>query len=464
LDYTKEKPTIDISMTRLRPPTSSNNTLFVLVGGPGQSGWNLVNIIPQMVPPALGITIVLPDHRGTGLSTPLACDDKGSQTISADCVAYLTRKYGVSGLNQFSITSAARDLSVQIQSFRLKSPGRLVVTAASYGTKLLDRFLTIYPKLVDAAVMDGVVNPQLSSFSRAELWASVVGEQLLTYCQVDTKCKQYFPFGQSPQNVLRKILKEIDEDRQVCIKRYFSDYEITSVMLRELFFNMIAPAQAYWDRTVIPAVIFRLNRCNRRDAKALSFFFNTSFGQTAAAAAANTPFLQNMVLNYNIAQSEQWVGLNETEVDPQTVADWHSSTIIAPNTNAKYIALRDLWPRYALDQYSSRVASYSPLMMITGLLDPSTLFHEAAQVASITARTRTFHPIPLSGHVTLNLIQAGFDCPLKLIFSWAFPAIFGAGDPSCTQKMPTTIDFVGVTAGGQKASMNFLNVTQPFEN
>ena len=36
---------------------------------------------------------------------------------------------------------------------------------------------------------------------------------------------------------------------------------------------MFQSALNYYDRTVIPAVIFRLNRCNNEDVAALDFFF-----------------------------------------------------------------------------------------------------------------------------------------------------------------------------------------------
>ncbi|CAF4216099.1 unnamed protein product, partial [Rotaria sordida] len=161
LNYARPNRSITISMSRLSPlqSTSQNNTLFILMGGPGASGWNLFQSAALLIPAQLGLTIILPDHRGTGLSTVLGCDDNDSQTITTGCITYLISKWDIEGLNQFSITAAAHDLSVQIQVYQADHPGRISIYAVSYGTFWLDRFLQIYPTLIPSAIMDGVINP-----------------------------------------------------------------------------------------------------------------------------------------------------------------------------------------------------------------------------------------------------------------------------------------------------------------
>ncbi|CAF4093510.1 unnamed protein product, partial [Rotaria sordida] len=156
LNYARPNRSIAISMSRLSPlqSTSQNNTLFILMGGPGASGWNLFQSAALLIPAQLGLTIILPDHRGTGLSTVLGCDDNDSQTITTDCITYLISKWDIEGLNQFSITAAAHDLSVQIQVYQADHPGRISIYAVSYGTFWLDRFLQIYPTLIPSAIMD----------------------------------------------------------------------------------------------------------------------------------------------------------------------------------------------------------------------------------------------------------------------------------------------------------------------
>ena len=118
---------------------SNVNTLIVLMGG---SGWNL-----------------FPDHRRTGLSTILGCNEENSQQMNEHCLEYLKRQWGIEGLNQFSIILASHDLARQIESDRNEFPSSyLSIYGISYGTLQLDRFLQIYPTLVRSAVMDGVLH------------------------------------------------------------------------------------------------------------------------------------------------------------------------------------------------------------------------------------------------------------------------------------------------------------------
>ncbi|CAF5138877.1 unnamed protein product, partial [Rotaria sp. Silwood1] len=332
LNYAKPNETkIIISMARLKPfsqQNATNNTLFILTGGPGESGWTFLEYASVLFPPTYGITIILPDHRGIGLSTSLSCDDYGSQNITIDCISYLTSKWGIEGLNQFSVTAAAHDLSVQIRYYQSIVSGRVSVYSLSYGTMWLDRFLQIYPNLVQSAIMDSVINPQLFSSSRYDLWTSSVASKFLGYCQFQSECNQYFPVDEPPQIMLSKILIELSENNQRCVNNYFSQYHLTDEKLRSLFRNMMSSSTSYYDRTVIPAVIFRLNRCNQEDVTVLKFFIETTIGtkgNTDTNSSTIPSLFGSAVLGYNIIQSELWLGKDEDAVNEATILAWHAS-------------------------------------------------------------------------------------------------------------------------------------------
>ncbi|CAF1062511.1 unnamed protein product [Adineta steineri] len=468
LNYAQpDNRTINISMTRLRSnqTASTNNTIFALTGGPGFSGWNLFYLIPQFFSASFGVTIILPDHRGTGLSTLLSCDDKGSQDVSINCINYLISKFGVDGLNQFSVTSAAHDLSVQIQSYQADYPGRFVAFGISYGTFWLNRFLTIYPNVVQTAIMDGIVNPISSSDSRDDALGSSVAEQFLSFCQLQTACIQNFPPGQSPNVMLRNILTSIDSNTQQCIKKYLSRFNITSEKLRDIFFTQLASTDAYLDRTIIPAVIYRLYRCNSDDRQALNLYFRTV---TTAAQTADDPngpgFLLSKALNFNVIQSETYLAKGETEIDNTTILNLYHSTIMASATPLRYYNLRSQWPKYPIDQYRYQIANYTPICMLSGQLDPSTIFDQASQVAAFTTNTRKFYAIPLASHVTVSMASLGYMCSLQLISAWAFPKLFPSewATADCIESYPTTFDFAAETNAVKQISMKFFNTTVIF--
>ncbi len=56
-------------------------------------------------------------------------------------------------------------------------PGRVSIFAVSYVTLWLDRFLPIYPNLVQSAIMGSILNFLLSSDSRTDLWPSSISLQ-----------------------------------------------------------------------------------------------------------------------------------------------------------------------------------------------------------------------------------------------------------------------------------------------
>ncbi|CAM4934329.1 unnamed protein product [Rotaria socialis] len=61
------------------------------------------------------------------------------------------------------MTYAARNLAILIEAFQLI--GRISILGVSYGTYWLNRFLTIYPNLVQPPVMNSPLKPLLHSFT-----------------------------------------------------------------------------------------------------------------------------------------------------------------------------------------------------------------------------------------------------------------------------------------------------------
>ncbi|CAF3857104.1 unnamed protein product, partial [Rotaria sp. Silwood1] len=474
LNYAKANGTkISISMSRVigcDKNYTTNNTIFFLRGGPGSCGWTAIQYIPLLFPSNYGITIILSDHRGVGLSTPLTCDDHGSQNLTIDCISYLTSKWSIEGLNQFSITAAAHDLAVQIRFYQTISSGRISIYSMSYGTVWLDRFLQIYPNLIHSAIMDSVIHSQLFSMSRYDLWTSLVASRFLAYCQFQPECSRHFPIHEPPQIMLSKILKELDQNKQRCINDHFLQYHITADKLRGLFRGMMSSSISFYTRTVIPAVIFRLNRCNQDDVKILNFFFNTTFGiseNLRKNSSTSPPALyDSLVLGFNIIQSELWLSKDEEEVDEETLLAWHNSTLMALENLKLFTSLRSKWPKYPLDEYYHKVAMNSNVLMLSSQLDPAANLDYATHLATMTSKTRTFYVFPLIGHVTILIALADYKCPLKLMCSWAFPNSFPSdwNDPSCIQEFPTIIDFVGNGEKEQQSSMKYLNISRPFDD
>ena len=245
-------------------------------------------------------------------------------------------------------------MAIQIQAAQLT--GRISVLGVSYGTYWLNRFLTLYPDLVQAAVMDSPVNPLLHSFSMYNIRASSMAVQLMSSCSLQIECIRYFP-KDSPMIMLSKILQEMDSNEQACINQYFKSYNITSQKLKSMFFILFRYPTT--GGTIVPAIIFRLNRCNEADVRALDFFFQTR----QLSSSVDEPVMFSQVLSYNIAFSELWLHSNQSEVDQQTLNTWQDATIIAPELHSDYVALKDAWPKYSPDEHRFRLANTSIMMI-----------------------------------------------------------------------------------------------------
>ncbi|CAF2091045.1 unnamed protein product [Rotaria magnacalcarata] len=291
--------------------------------------------------------------------------------------------------------------------------------------------------------------------------AASIASQFLAYCHYQIECVKYF-LTDSPGIIPYKILQDIDSNNQLCIKRYLKKYNLTLSLIKSILFSIFQSAANYYDRSIISAVIFRLNRCNKEDVLALDLFFQAQGLSSSASSSseplstdANTPVLNFDVLYYNIAFSELWLYFNQSDIDQQALNTFQNATIIAPDLPSDLIALIDAWPKCPLDKYRCLLAN-SSMLMIAARLDGTTPLDFASHLASITRKTRTFYTIPLSGHIIqLSLTTAGYTCPLHLILSWTFPSLFPSecNKPSCITDLPTMIDFVGETEMVQMSSL-----------
>ena len=180
-------------------------------GGPGTPGlWLLPFVAVPSSHPLIEAEFLLPDHRGTGLSHELACPD-GSQDLSEDCVAAL--KQDPTELQHFTISNAARDLYTGIQQLRTSAP--VFVLGTSYGTLVVNRFMTMYPKAkVTGVVLDSVVNPLEPNFAQYDADASEVGEQFVALCDENPVCRRVWA-PLSAIKAFKATVSEISNGTQV---------------------------------------------------------------------------------------------------------------------------------------------------------------------------------------------------------------------------------------------------------
>lgn len=194
---TKGKLNLHVAVAPAFREGSKPDPLFVLAGGPGQSGSSLAWTLESAFLRARATRdIVLIDQRGTGKSGKLSCPDlERSEEMDPDrseqLLATCLRSLKVD-LNDYSTDAAVDDL----EQVRLAlNVAKINLWGGSYGSRLAQAYARKYPQNVRSMVIDGVVSPA----QNVALMGSETGRAmklLRQQCDQDPQCRTAFPqFG-----------------------------------------------------------------------------------------------------------------------------------------------------------------------------------------------------------------------------------------------------------------------------
>ena len=173
---------------------SRSDPLFVLAGGPGQAGSEvlpLLNAAFRRVRATRDIVFI--DQRGTGLSGKLDCDSRPEHETMSDaeleaelraCIAKSRAPFGA-----YTTAAAARDIE---QVRRALGYGKVNVWGGSYGTRLGQAYARAYPDSVRALVLDGVAAPD-QVIPAGGRDGSAALDKLFAQCAANAGCNKAYP-------------------------------------------------------------------------------------------------------------------------------------------------------------------------------------------------------------------------------------------------------------------------------
>lgn len=200
---------IAIQIARFPASGESKGSLFVNPGGPGGSGVELAEQASALFGERVleNYDVVGFDPRGVGGSHPVQClDGPGKDALFArdfdyaddaelDAALEAWQEFGASCeaqagelLGHLGTVSAARDLDVLRA---VLGNEKLTYLGYSYGTQLGATYATIFPEYVGRLVLDGAVDPTLTSrelnLGQAEGFERAL-RNYVDYCQAQSDC------------------------------------------------------------------------------------------------------------------------------------------------------------------------------------------------------------------------------------------------------------------------------------
>ncbi|ETN24165.1 hypothetical protein PPTG_00598 [Phytophthora nicotianae INRA-310] len=314
--------TVDVFVKRVAAVIDAETAtnVWIMQGGPGASSTAMESTMVELHARLDGtVNVYTMDHRGTGRSTLLDCVAAQSTTTGSPwgsgidtaevpaCAQALEKKYG--NLSSFSMTSAATDMATFISDYT--NGADTIVYAVSYGTALVERLIHLDPPEVTGYVLDGVATSsgspkEFEYFSTWDADFGDVGDSFMALCASQSECSERFVSKSLPVT-LQNVITLFDSNPESACAALVSDLygdmsgEPASYMLRRVLGSLLQSSRL---RTLLPPVVYRLNRCAFNDVKILTHFF-TNLNNYLSWSSEDDTF-DSTLLYYLIVFSEMW--------------------------------------------------------------------------------------------------------------------------------------------------------------
>ncbi len=415
--------------------------LWLVAGGPGEAGSTIfpadMKVLAKGFPTFDIYTI---DHRGTGGSDALTCpaeeDPKSPAGVDIDsseiagCAQYVTTTWG-QRLRGYTTTNAAKDIGTLINSTK-KLNQKVLLYGKSYGTYLLYRYLHFFPNQADGIVLEANASPDFD-FTHWIPDFDTIAKRFLEVCKSDAFCGE--KFGGDPAGVLRALYTKLDKEG------HCRALDITGKDLKNLLGKLLYGRPT---TDLLPALVYRINRCSDADVKAVSKFVSA----VTAGTSTKSTFVP---LHLHVSVSELW---SDSGPSLDQLRSWYADAAIA-TSNAYMRQAYDVWPRYTPDEYKGKWAASSvPILVLQGQLDPATPEFSAVRVKEhYEGAHQTFVSMPYAGHT----VTGGSPTAQTWITSDCAGALVGAFwmapnatlDTSCTTRV-LPFQFKGIAGANEQ--------------
>ncbi|AKF04187.1 alpha/beta hydrolase family protein [Sandaracinus amylolyticus] len=351
---------IELFVERVVAAEPSGRAMWVLMGGPGQSGQDFEGLAAAIAARDPGLDIYFPDHRGTGDSTRLVCTNEeapfspgGAHIVPEEwpaCRDAMLARWGAERLAHFSTTSAAHDVQHLID-LEHDEGDQVVVLGISYGTYLANRYLQIAPDQADGVVLDSMCAPDDCFLSEQDLWEDEAGRAILARCTEHEACRAHL--GDDPVAALATLHERVAAGHCPMLGDPAVDVELLRTALGQMMFG-------YGTRQLVPALIHRMARCDDADRTVIQHLYQLFFGPIFASGASFQPGTMgappigggggggprkySFPLAVNIVAGEMWEPSDPSREELQS--RWEG-TLMCRGVSRSIGWEIDGWPRYS---------------------------------------------------------------------------------------------------------------------
>lgn len=371
--------------------------IWFLQGGPGGSGADFAPIFAIYAKAHPEWELLSLDHRGVGNSARLTCPQESSQ-FGFDyegCVTALQAQWA-DGLMQFTTTQAANDLAALIELVR-QPDVPVFVYGGSYGTYWGLRHVRLFPAQIDGAILDSICSPGHCHLDDYDANFNANGQLLMAACAEDPTCgTKLGAIDSDPWKVVADMFAKADAGT-LCDGQF-------PMLERPLIRQFLGMAEMdRMLRALIPALVYRLHRCDANDKEVLMYFFN-AIQQMMGGGMSLFDYLEK----YEDLEASATLGthiINSELVGSRTLAEVQAivdeaffSTDASPFM--KEVEQSGKWPKYPDDGHMNQFgATSTPILMMNGSLDPQTTMAMAIPSGEYyTGANQTFVEIPYAPH------------------------------------------------------------------
>ena len=404
--------------------------VFLLAGGPGQSAI-------EVAPALMGLLsrlgnrrdLVFVDQRGSGRSAPLNCADSSRETLAdqldpqrqierlARCrteLQTLPYIHAVGDLRFFTTLLAMQDLDAVRQRLGAE---QINLIGASYGTRAALDYQRQFPARVRRSVLDGVAPPDMVLPASFGVDGQAVFDTMLGACAADPGCAKQHPTLLADWSALIDNLP-----RRVSVAHPLTGQVETVEMTREMLLGAVrgplySPALA----AGLPAAIAEGARGNLAPLLGMSALLSSRRGGQVATG-----------MHFSVVCAED-------------------APLLAPSGDSfarLYQRVCADWPRGAVPKaFYSVPPSRSPVLLLSGGLDPATPPRHAERIARALGPLAQHVVVPNAGHGVLSL-----GCMHEVVYRFvnaADNAPAAAVDAACATGIPRPPFFQPVAPADQ---------------